>query len=741
MGSSLSNGNEIEGENEEVNHLKLLASVIPSEDSARMSLIHAYKHTLRGFAAMLTTKEADILSKSPGIVSVFPDPVLKLHTTRSWDFLQVESGEVGAKAVRPPVDGDVIIGMIDTGIWPESPSFNDAGLGPIPSRWKGTCMEGPDFKVSNCNRKVIGARYYNSFGIARDPESNRTNMLTSSPRDTVGHGSHTASTAAGSIVHNASYYGLGLGTARGGSPTSRLAIYKACSEEGCSGADLLKGIDDAVRDGVDIISISIGISSVFQMDFVSDPIAIGAFHATQRGVLVVCSGGNDGPFAFSVVNSAPWIFTVGASTIDRDFQSTVALRNGQTFQGPAISFSKLNHSRLWPLVFAGDIPVSPSSRDEARNCYPGSLNAAKTARKIVVCLEDDPIVTRKVKKLAVESLGARGMIFVDQQSKSSAFDAGDFPFVEVNTSVGNQILAYINSTRKPRATILSSVGVPGVKPAPVVAYFSSRGPGGLTQSILKPDVVAPGVNILASVIPTNMTGKVPAGKKASVFAIKSGTSMACPHVTGAAASIKAAHPRWSSSMIKSALMTTASTVNNLGKQVTNTSGMSTTPLDTGSGEIHPTRALDPGLVYETHPHDYFNFLCYYGYSQAQISSISGTNYSCPSNSSESLISNLNYPSITISKLGRQNSTTRRVSRTLTNVGPSVDATYTVTVETSNSLSVEVRPQKLIFSANATSLSYDAEFSVKGAGAGYQFGSITWSDGAHVVRTTFAVNVV
>ncbi|CAN6443213.1 unnamed protein product [Victoria cruziana] len=332
MGSSLSNGNEIEGENEEVNHLKLLASVIPSEDSARMSLIHAYKHTLRGFAAMLTTKEADILSKSPGIVSVFPDPVLKLHTTRSWDFLQVESGEVGAKAVRPPVDGDVIIGMIDTGIWPESPSFNDAGLGPIPSRWKGTCMEGPDFKVSNCNRKVIGARYYNSFGIARDPESNRTNMLTSSPRDTVGHGSHTASTAAGSIVHNASYYGLGLGTARGGSPTSRLAIYKACSEEGCSGADLLKGIDDAVRDGVDIISISIGISSVFQMDFVSDPIAIGAFHATQRGVLVVCSGGNDGPFAFSVVNSAPWIFTVGASTIDRDFQSTVALRNGQTFQ-------------------------------------------------------------------------------------------------------------------------------------------------------------------------------------------------------------------------------------------------------------------------------------------------------------------------------------------------------------------------------------------------------------------------
>ncbi|KAF3791418.1 hypothetical protein EJ110_NYTH08262 [Nymphaea thermarum] len=128
-----------------------------SEDSARVSLIHAYKHSLRGFAAMLTTKEADTLSKYPGIVSVFPDPVLKLHTTRSWDFLQAASGEVGAKPATAPVNGDVIIGMIDTGIWPESPSFNDAGLGPIPSRWKGTCMEGRDYKTSNCNRFEIYA--------------------------------------------------------------------------------------------------------------------------------------------------------------------------------------------------------------------------------------------------------------------------------------------------------------------------------------------------------------------------------------------------------------------------------------------------------------------------------------------------------------------------------------------------------------------------------------------------------
>ncbi|KAK9283873.1 hypothetical protein L1049_012128 [Liquidambar formosana] len=211
--------------------------------------------------------------------------------------------------------------MIDTGIWPESPSFNDKGVGEIPKRWKGVCMEGSDFKKSNCNRKLIGARYYSNIKVksaGNKTQPDPAAKSSGSPRDFVDHGTHTTSIAAGAPIANASYYGLARGTARGGgSPsTTRIASYKACTEEGCSGSIILKAIDDAIKDGVDIISISVGMNALFQSDFLNDPIAIGAFHAEQMGVMVVCSGGNEGPDPYTVVNSAPWVFTVAASNID-----------------------------------------------------------------------------------------------------------------------------------------------------------------------------------------------------------------------------------------------------------------------------------------------------------------------------------------------------------------------------------------------------------------------------------------
>lgn len=177
---------------------------------------------------------------------------------------------------------------------------------------------------------MIGARYYN-VPWTRDGNQSSLARTKGSPRDSVGHGTHTASIAAGVQVLNASYYGLAQGTARGGLPSARIACYKACSDVGCSGATILKAIDDAIRDGVDIISISIGMSSLFQSDYLNDPIAIGAFHAEQMGVMVICSGGNDGPDPYTIVNTAPWIFTVAASNIDRDFQSNIVLGNGKNF--------------------------------------------------------------------------------------------------------------------------------------------------------------------------------------------------------------------------------------------------------------------------------------------------------------------------------------------------------------------------------------------------------------------------
>ncbi|CAI0421392.1 unnamed protein product [Linum tenue] len=756
MGSSSSSANGGEFAPESA-YLQMLSSVTESDDGGEMGLVRRYQHAFRGFSAMLTEDQASALSGQEGVISVFPDPILKLHTTRSWDFLESMSGLSNLMSSSnssssssstsghhisgvPSPRRDVIIGVIDTGIWPESPSFNDEGIGEIPSRWKGICMEGSDFRKSNCNRKLIGARYY---GTERTYNDNKTHSSKpkGSPRDTVGHGTHTASIAAGSPVANASYYGLARGTAKGGAPSARIAVYKACSEDGCSGSTLLKAIDDAIADGVDFISISIGMSSTFQADFLEDPIAIGAFHAQEKGVTVVCSAGNEGPQLNTVVNSAPWIFTAAASNIDRDFQSTLVLGDGRTFKGSTINFSNLRRSRTYPLVFGAGAASNFTPISESSNCYPGSLDRNKVAGKIVVCVASDFSISRRIRKMVVEDARGRGMILVNPEDTGVPFDSGTFPFIEVGGRYGTSILKYMNKTKNPKGTILAAVDVPGYRPAPSVAYFSSRGPGPLTENILKPDVMAPGVSILAAFPPKNVTGTVPAGEKPSWYALKSGTSMACPHVTGAAAFVKSVHPKWSPSMIKSALMTTATVFNNLGKPVMNNSRQSASPHEAGAGEINPIKALNPGLVFHTTTLDYLRFLCYYGLSNKDIKSLSPrTNFTCPSNSTNNdrLMSNLNYPSISIAVLSR-----RRIGRAATattNVGH-VNSTYIAMVHAPSGLRVEVLPRKLVFTERVGRLTFRVVFNGTKAPRGYNYGSLTWRDGRrHLVRLVFAVNV-
>ncbi|GAB2210506.1 hypothetical protein Droror1_Dr00015773 [Drosera rotundifolia] len=326
------------------------------------------------------TEKLFCLSGQEDMVSVFPDPILKLHTTRSWDFLdaQVTSGttgnekwnENGPQSSTPfhyPPDADVIIGMIDTGIWPESPSFSDKDIGEVPKRWKGVCMEGPDLTRSNCNRKLIGARYYDLQHSFCNEENISTTKPSGSPREHDSHGTHTTAIAAGSSVANASYAGLAQETARG---------------------------------------------------------AIGAFHANQMGIMVVSSAGNDGPDSYTVVNTAPWIFTIAASSIDRDFESTVLLGNGFSVKGSAINFSNLTRSSRYPLAFAGEVAADFTPPSEA-SCYPGSLNPKKVAGKIVVCVDNYASTLIRIKKLVVEDAGARGIICISQAQKGEPFDSGN----------------------------------------------------------------------------------------------------------------------------------------------------------------------------------------------------------------------------------------------------------------------------------------------------------------------------
>lgn len=307
----------------------------------------------------------------PDVVRVIPNSLHRLQTTRSWDFLGLSSPSHSNLLHKSNMGDKVIIGVLDTGlykyiiqfssflsqtyilgaltqtiqymhihmsgIWPESKSFDDKGLGPAPSRWKGSCKSGKKFNATaHCNRKIIGASWYLEGLVAEygQPLNTSGDNEYLSPRDANGHGTHTASTAAGSFVGNISYKGLGGGTLRGGAPKARLAIYKVCWDVfggECAAADILKAFDEAIHDGVDVLSLSIGNSIPLFSDVDErDGIATGSFHAVAKGITVVCGAANDGPQAQTVQNTAPWILTVAASTIDRAFPTPITLGNNIT---------------------------------------------------------------------------------------------------------------------------------------------------------------------------------------------------------------------------------------------------------------------------------------------------------------------------------------------------------------------------------------------------------------------------
>ncbi|KAK6277919.1 hypothetical protein POUND7_018242 [Theobroma cacao] len=462
-------------------HAQLLSSLLKRKTNA---LVHNYKHGFSGFAAVLSAEEAHSIAERPGVVSVFPDSVLELHTTRSWDFLKYQTSVVidsnpnsDSNSTSDP-DSGAIIGVLDTGIWPESESFNDKDMGPIPPGWHGTCAQAQDFNTSNCNRKIIGARSY---------EADDSSVIKyHSPRDTIGHGTHVASTAAGSEVQGVSYYGLAEGTAKGGSPGSRLAIYRVCSSHnGCRGSSILAAFDDAIADGVDVLSLSLGAPSFFKPELIDDPIAIGAFHAVQHNITVVCSAGNDGPTRGSVVNAAPWILTVAASTIDRDFESDVVLGEDKVIiKGEGINFANIQKSPVYPIIYAQSANKTGVDENESRSCNPDSMDQEIIKGKIVVCDKDGPYSPSE-KKDVVKNLGGIGVVLIDDESRAVASTFGTFPATVISSKDGAKVLSYINSTKNPAATILPTTSPTNYKPAPTIAYFSSRGPSTIPKNILK----------------------------------------------------------------------------------------------------------------------------------------------------------------------------------------------------------------------------------------------------------------
>nr|AAD03430.1 similar to the subtilase family of serine proteases (Pfam: PF00082, score; 47.5, E=3.8e-12, n=2) [Arabidopsis thaliana] len=318
-------------------HHRMLWSLLGSKEDAHSSMVHSYRHGFSGFAAKLTKSQAKKLADLPEVVHVTPDSFYQLDTTRTWDYLGLSVANPKNLLNDTNMGEEVIIGIVDSGVWPESEVFNDNGIGPVPSHWKGGCVSGENFTSSQCNKKLIGAKYFINGFLATHESFNSTESLDFiSPRDRSGHGTHVATIAGGSYVPSISYKGLAGGTVRGGAPRARIAMYKACwyldrfDINTCSSADILKAMDEAMHDGVDVLSLSIGYRfPYFPETDVRAVIATGAFHAVLKGITVVCSGGNSGPAAQTVGNTAPWILTVAATTLDRSFPTPITLGNNK----------------------------------------------------------------------------------------------------------------------------------------------------------------------------------------------------------------------------------------------------------------------------------------------------------------------------------------------------------------------------------------------------------------------------
>ncbi|KAL5802079.1 hypothetical protein ACOSQ4_030384 [Xanthoceras sorbifolium] len=724
-------------------HYGLLSSILGSTEQARDSIFYSYNRFINGFAAVLEEEQAAEISKHPDVISVFLNKGRKLHTTRSWRFLGLEgdSGDVPIDSAwkKARFGENTIIGNLDTGVWPESKSFSDEGLGPVPSRWRGVCQS--DIKDDvKCNRKLIGSRYF-SKGYVEYARSHSTNFTfgynVSTARDLNGHGSHTLSTAGGSFVAKASVFGNGKGIAKGGSPKARVAAYKVCwspiDGQECFEADILAGFEAAISDGVDVLSVSLGGSPI---EFFSDGIAIGSFHAVKHGIVVVASAGNSGPTPESVSNVAPWIFTVGASTMDRDFASYVALGNRKHIKGSSLSAEGLPSQKFYPLISAAAARASNATASDATLCKPGTLDQRKVKGKILVCVRGEN--GRVEKGYVAAKAGAVGMILANNEESGNEVlaDAHLLPASHINFTDGQSVFAYINSTKTPGAYMTRVKSELNTKPSPVMASFSSRGPNVIEPAILKPDITAPGVNVIAAFSEAvGPTGEDTDNRRLP-FNTESGTSMSCPHVSGIVGLLKTLHPDWSPAAIKSAIMTTARTRGGSSHPILDSNNMKATPFAYGAGHVRPNRAVDPGLVYDMIVDDYLNFLCAHGYDEKTIQKLflGGKPYLCPK--SFKLVE-FNYPTIAVPGLNGSVTVTRRVK----NVGLP-GSSYNVRVKAPSRVSVTVEPKSLKF----TKVGEEKTFKVTLKPMSrvklekYVFGELTWSDGSHQVKSTIVVKL-
>uniref|UniRef100_A0ACD5YU91 Uncharacterized protein n=1 Tax=Avena sativa TaxID=4498 RepID=A0ACD5YU91_AVESA len=704
---------------------------IPAELSRPApKVLYSYSHAATGFAARLTARQAERLASSRSVIAVVPDTMQELHTTLTPSFL----GLSPSSGLLPVSNGamDVVIGVIDSGVYPEGrPSFAaDPSLPPPPSKFRGGCVSTPTFNGSAlCNNKLVGAKAFNKGQLAARGPAVGEDLK--SPLDTNGHGTHTSSTAAGSSVADAAFFDYAKGRAVGIAPGARIAVYKACWK-GCASSDILAAFDEAIADGVDVLSVSLGAVGKAP-NFYQDLLAVGAFRAVSKGIVVSASAGNSGPGESTAANIAPWFLTVGASTINRQFPADVVLGNNETFTGTSLYAGEPLSATKVPLVYGGDVG--------SKVCEQGKLNATLVAGKIVLC--ESGVNARAAKGLAVKLAGGAGAILAS--TEAFGLQALASPHIHPTTAVSfafaEKIKKYISTQKSPTATIVFRGTVIGsTPPAPRMASFSSRGPNIRAPGIFKPDVTAPGVDILAAWTGANSPTELDGDTRRVKYNIISGTSMSCPHVSGVAALIRQARPEWSPAAVKSALMTTAYNVDNAGGIIGDMStGSASTPFARGAGHVDPNRAVDPGLVYDAGKEDYITVLCALGYTAKQVA-VFDPAANCSTRGGSS-VGDHNYPAFSVVLTSNKLAVVKQ-HRVVRNVGTNVKATYRAKVSSPAGVRVTVRPGKLQFSAKQKTQEYEITFTQRifeSVTEKHTFGSIVWSDDEkHTVTSPIAI---
>ncbi|XP_068656109.1 subtilisin-like protease SBT2.3 [Aristolochia californica] len=685
--------------------------------------LYSYHYLINGFALFVTPQQAEKLSRRREVANVVLDFSVRTATTHTPEFLGLPQG-AWVQEGGPNFAGEgVVIGFIDTGIDPTHPSFADDisnNSYPVPAHFSGVCEVTRDFPSGSCNRKLIGARHFAASAITRGIFNATQDYA--SPFDGDGHGTHTASIAAGNHGIPVIVADHHFGNASGMAPRTHIAVYKALYKSfGGFAADVVAAIDQAAQDGVDIVSLSItpnrrppGLATFF------NPIDMALLSAVKTGIFVVQAAGNTGPAPKSISSFSPWIFTVGAAAHDRVYQNTLVLGSNITISGVGLA-PGTDEDKMYTLVSATHALINDTS--DVNDVYLGEcqdssrINENLVKGNLLICSYSIRFVLGLSSiKQALETarnLSAVGVVFY-MDPFVIGFQLNPTPMklpglIIPSADDSKVFLKYYNSSLERNETsnqISKFKGIArvlgGLKPnysssAPKVMYYSARGPDPEDSflddaDILKPNLIAPGNLIWAAWSSLGMDAAEFEGEN---FAMISGTSMAAPHVAGLAALVKQKFPSFSPSAIASALSTTASAYNNQGGPIMAQRSYSNpdsnqspaTPFDMGSGFVNATAALDPGLVLDASFDDYISFLC--GINGSNPVVLNYTGQPCGNSTMNGI--DLNLPSITIAKLNQS----KTVQRTVTNIAD--NETYAVSWSAPYGVSVSVDPTRFSIS--------------------------------------------